>query len=42
MKLYLGPSSGDYPPFDDSKWTLFEADTASASGKIKINILKKN
>ncbi|CAF3542225.1 unnamed protein product [Rotaria sordida] len=26
-----GPSSTDYSPFDDSKWTLFEADTASAS-----------
>ncbi|CAF3435313.1 unnamed protein product [Rotaria sp. Silwood1] len=26
-----GPSSTDYSPFDDSKWTLFEADTALAS-----------
>ncbi|CAF1285799.1 unnamed protein product [Adineta steineri] len=26
-----GPSSTDYPPFDMSKWTLFEADSASAS-----------
>jgi len=32
--LYIGASSTDFPPFDDSKWTLFEADTASASGKI--------
>ena len=31
----LGPSSTDYPPFNDSQWTLFEADTASASGKGK-------
>lgn len=31
--LLLGPSSSDFPPFDESKWTLFEADTASASGK---------
>ncbi|CAF1621550.1 unnamed protein product, partial [Adineta ricciae] len=26
-----GPSSADYSPINDSKWTLFEADTASAS-----------
>ncbi|CAF1621565.1 unnamed protein product, partial [Adineta ricciae] len=26
-----GPSSADYSPMNDSKWTLFEADTASAS-----------
>ncbi|CAF4127988.1 unnamed protein product, partial [Rotaria sp. Silwood2] len=26
-----GSSSTDYSPFDDSKWTLFEADTALAS-----------
>ncbi|UJR27296.1 hypothetical protein I4U23_008591 [Adineta vaga] len=26
-----GSSSTDYPPMDESKWTLFEADTASAS-----------
>lgn len=30
---YLGPSSADYSVFNDSKWTLFEADTASASGR---------
>jgi hypothetical protein len=34
MNFFIGPSSTDYSPVDDSKWTLFEADTASASGNI--------
>ena len=33
--ILVGSSNTDYPAFDDSKWTLFEADTASASGKKK-------
>ena len=41
IEIVLGPSSTDYPVLDDSQWTLFEADTALASGETKSNEKEK-
>ena len=41
-KVALGPSGTDYPPSDDSQWTLFEADTALASGETKTKEKEEN